>query len=226
MSYTKHVCVAAACVLSLSSPAASADLGGIAVPAPVPYYGSHDQRPALWQGLYGGVNLGVGSTVLNVDKVGSDRDLKSNAVGFGGFAGYNFANAGPWVWGVEADLLGHGFDKKKPATVAGLGSLSSDHAALGSLRLRGGYAWNDILFYGTAGLALTSIEAKSSLGGKADFKTGLALGLGAEWAFDKAWTARIEGIGYAFGAEETLAGTKRDVGLATSTLRVGVARRF
>jgi outer membrane immunogenic protein len=224
MSYTKHVCVAAACVLSWSGPAVSADLGG-KVPAPVPHY-NQDQRPALWQGAYGGVHLGFSSSVLNVDKVGSDRDLKSNDIQIGGFVGYNFANAGPWVWGVEADLQGHGFDKKKPATVAGLGSFSSDQAALGSLRLRGGYAWNDVLLYGTAGVAFTNVEAKSSLGGKAEFTTGLALGLGAEWAFDKAWTARVEGIGYVFGSEDTLAGTKRDVGLGTSALRVGVARRF
>jgi outer membrane immunogenic protein len=225
MLYTKHVCVAAACVLSWSSPAVSADLGGKA-PAPAPSYNTQDRRPALWQGAYAGVNLGFSSSVLNVDKVGSDRDLKTNDIQVGGFVGYNFANAGPWVWGVEADLQGHGFDKKKPATVAGLGSLSSDNAALGSVRLRGGYALNDVLLYGTAGVAFTHIEAKSSLGGKAEFSTGVALGLGAEWAFDKAWTARIEGIGYLFAAEDTLAGTKRDVGLGTSQVRVGVARRF
>jgi outer membrane immunogenic protein len=225
MLYTKQVCVAAACVLSWSSPAASSDLGGRA-PAPVPAYNNQDQRPALWQGAYGGLSLGFSSSALNVDKVGSDRDLKTNDIQLGGFVGYNFANAGPWVWGVEADLQGHGFDKKKPATIAGLGTLSSDNAALGSLRLRGGYAWNDVLLYGTAGVAFTNIEAKSSLGGAVDFKTGLALGLGAEWAFDKAWTARVEGIGYAFGSDGTLAGMKRDVGLVTSAVRVGVARRF
>jgi outer membrane immunogenic protein len=226
MLYTKHVCVAAACVISWSSSAISADLGGRAAPAPVPSYTNQDQRPALWQGAYAGVNLGGSSSALNVDKVGSDRDLKSNDIQLGGFVGYNFTNASPWVWGVEADLQGHGFDKKKPATVAGLGNLSSDNAALGSIRLRGGYAWNNVLLYGTAGVAFTNLEAKSSLGGKADFKAGLALGLGAEWAFDKAWTARLEGIGYVFGTEDTLAGTKRDVGLGTSTVRLGVARRF
>jgi outer membrane immunogenic protein len=226
MLYTKRAGIAAACVLSWSSPAVSADLGGRAVPEPVSSYTNQDQRPALWQGAYGGVTLGYSSSGLDVDKVGSDLDLKSNNIQLGGFVGYNFTDAGPWVWGVEADLQGHGFDKKKPATVAGLGTLTSDNAALASVRLRGGYVWNDVLLYGTAGVALTNLEAKSSLGGTANFKAGLALGLGAEWAFDKAWTARVEGIGYVFATEDMLAGTKRDVGLGTSSVRVGVARRF
>ena len=139
--------------------------------------------------------------------------------------GYNFTN-GPWVWGVEADISGHGFDKKKPKAVASLGNLTADDAPLGSLRLRGGYAWNSVLLYGTAGVAFTNIEVKSSLGGKADFNAGFVAGLGAEWAFDKNWTARVEGLAYAFGSDDTLAGAKREVGLGTSTLRLGIARRF
>jgi outer membrane immunogenic protein len=215
----------ALCLASWSIPANAADLGRPKSLDPVERRA--DRRPALWNGLYGGLTIGSMSSVLDVDKVGSDRDLKRTDVVPGGFVGYNFANNGPWIWGVEADIQSHGFDKKKSTALAGLGNLSANEAALGSVRLRGGYSWSDILFYGTAGLALSNVEATSSLGGKANFKTGIALGIGAEWAFDKSWTARIEGIGYGFGKEEVvLAGTKRDVGLGSSTVRLGVARRF
>lgn len=229
MSYSKLLIVASACVLaSTSTPTAAADLGG----APREARGAQSLKddhaqssPAIWQGFYAGLTLGAGSTVYNVDKVGTDRDLKSNGIGLGALAGYNFTN-GPWVWGVEADIGGHGFDKKKTATVVGVGTLTGDSGILGSARLRGGYAWNNVLLYGTAGLALTSLDVTSSLGGKSEFKTGFVAGVGVEWAFDKAWTARVEGLGYGFGSEDTLAGTKRDAALGTSTVRLGIARKF
>jgi outer membrane immunogenic protein len=225
MPYHKRGLCLAGCIVAWSVPATAADLGRPKTLEPVE--NRDDRRPALWNGLYGGLTVGAMTSVLDVDKVGSDRDLKRTDAVPGVFVGYNFANNGPWLWGVEADLQSHGFDKKKSTAVAGLGNLSANEAALGSIRLRGGYTWSDVLFYGTAGLALSNVEATSSLGGKTNFKTGLAIGLGAEWAFDKAWTARIEGIGYGFGKDEVvLAGTKRDVGLGSSTLRLGVARRF
>jgi outer membrane immunogenic protein len=214
--------MAAVCVVACSNQTLAADLGGRDGLKDGGF--KPEQKPAIWQGLYVGATLGASSTIVNVDKAGNDRDLKGNRASFSGFAGYNFAN-GPWVWGVEADLARHGVDKK-PVAVSGLGNLSGEHGLLGSARLRGGYAWNDVLFYGTAGIAFTNIAVKSSLGGKSEFSTGAVIGLGAEWAFDKAWTARIEGLAYGFGDTGTLAGTKRDVALGTSTLRLGVAHKF
>jgi outer membrane immunogenic protein len=213
-----------ACVCAVTSTGFAADLGKPRSLQSSDVY--EESRPAVWQGFYAGIMLGANGTALDVDKVGTTTDLKATKAGIGGFAGYNFANNGPWIWGVEADLQGHGFDSKKPKAVTGLGNVSGESALLGSLRLRGGYAWNNVLLYGTAGLAITDLEAKSSLGGKASFKTGLAFGLGAEWAFDKAWTARVEGIGYVFGSDDTLAGSKRETGLATSSIRFGLARKF
>ncbi len=229
MLYRKLRIVASAFVLaSITLPVAAADLGGASRQArggPSLKDDHPDASPGIWQGLYAGLTIGAASTVYNVDKVGTERDLKSDNVGLGAIAGYNFTN-GPWVWGVEADIGGHGFDKKKPATIAGVGKLTGDSGILGSARLRGGYAWNNVLLYGTAGLALTSLDVTSSLGGKSEFKTGFVAGVGVEWAFDQAWTARIEGLGYAFGSEDTIAGAKRDAGLGTSTVRLGIARKF
>jgi outer membrane immunogenic protein len=218
MNASSRFGIAAVCVLAHASAASAADLKGYNTAL-------EDSRPALWQGLYGGITLGGNSTIIDVNKVGSDRDLKTQNASVGVLAGYNFTN-GPWVWGGEIDLQGHGFDKKKSTAVAGLGNVSANSGALGSLRLRGGYAWNNMLLYGTAGLALTNIEAKSSLGGKADFKAGLVLGLGAEYAFDKAWIGRVEALAYGFGQDATLAGTKRDIGLGTSSVRAAIIRRF
>jgi outer membrane immunogenic protein len=229
MSYSKLFVAAAACVLaSTSTPSAAADLGGSsrqARGAPSLKDDNAQATPAIWQGLYVGLSIGASSAIYDIDKVGTDRDLKSNDIGVGAFAGYNFAN-GPWIWGVEADITDHGFDKKKKAAVAGVGTLTGDSGVLGSARLRGGYAWNDVLFYGTAGVAFTNLDVTSSLGGKSQFNTGFVAGVGVEWAFDKAWTARVEGMGYAFGSDDKLAGTKRDAGLGTGTVRLGIARKF
>ena len=82
-------------------------------------------------------------------------------------------------------------------------------------------------FAQAAGLAFSDVEIKSSLGGKSsEIQTGLALGLGAEYAIDNDWTARAEAITYVFGNEVTLAGKKEDVDFGNATLRLGATRRF
>jgi outer membrane immunogenic protein len=130
------------------------------------------------------------------------------------------------VWGVEADIAPTGFDTSK--TLAGLGRVSASSDVAGTLRLRGGYAWNDLLLYATAGLALSDLEIKSSAGGKEDM--GLAapvLGLGAEYAWSDSWRLRVEGL--VTGVDDVdvrLAGEKHEIGVAESSLRLSVIHGF
>jgi outer membrane immunogenic protein len=184
-----------------------------------------DQVPGVWRGLYAGVTLGGGNAIIDVDNVGKDEEFSGSSFNAGIMAGYNFTN-GPWLWGVEADVSGFDLGDKKKA-VAGLGNLTADGGTIGSVRVRGGYVWNDVLLYGTAGVAFSDMNIQSSLGGKSEFDVGFVAGAGAEWAFDPKWTARIEGLAYGFGDEaDTFAGSKRDIGAGLATVRVGVARRF
>lgn len=185
-----------------------------------------DQMPSLWQGWYGGLSLGVTSSGVDVEKFGKkdDADISGNSVGLGAFAGVNVAN-GPWIFGLEADINGGGFDDKK--TIAGLGTVTAEANAFGSVRFRTGYAWDRWMVYGSAGLAIADLEIKSSLGGKESLvSTGLAVGLGTEYAISENWRARAEGLVYMFDDKVELAGAERDVNWGHATFRLGAVRRF
>lgn len=186
-----------------------------------------EPSPTSWQGLYLGLTLGYNGSGVDIKNVGgnNDTDLDSNAISIAPFIGYNFSH-GPWVWGVEADLGGVGLDDKQQ--VAGLGTVSASTDWFGSMRLRGGYAWDRVLVYATAGIAFTELKVSSSLGGnESSWETGVAFGAGAEYALDNAWTARAEVLGYAFDDDEiTLAGAKRDIALGHGTARIGISRKF
>ena len=131
----------------------------------------------------------------------------------------------PWLEIYQADINSSGFDESK--AIAGLGTLSANANWYGSLRLRGGYTWDRLMLYGTAGLALADLEIKSSLGGKnSSVQTGLAFGIGAEYAIDDKWTARAEALTYSFNEDVTLAGKKQDVDFGHATIRLGATRKF
>jgi outer membrane immunogenic protein len=212
-----------------AGPAGAADLGGKSAPWGGMKDDGHayaENAPALWQGLYLGVTLGATGSAADVKNIGTkdNADLDGGSVSIAPVIGYNFSN-GPWVWGVEADINSAGFDETK--SITGLGTLSASADWYGSLRLRGGYAWDRLMIYGTAGIAFSDFEIKSSLGGKdSSLQTGLALGLGAEYAIDDRWTARAEALTYTFNDDVTLAGKKQDVDFGHATVRLGVTRKF
>jgi outer membrane immunogenic protein len=213
-----------------AAPARAADLGG---QGKAQWGGLKDngggyveRAPGLWQGLYLGATLGATGSAADIRNFGKkdDAELDGSSVSIAPVIGYNFSN-GPWVWGVEADINGAGFDEKK--SITGLGTLSASADWYGSLRLRGGYAWDRLLIYGTAGVAFGDFEIKSSLGGKdSSVQTGLALGVGAEYAIDDKWTARAEALAYTFSDNVTLAGKKQDVDFGHGTVRLGLTRKF
>lgn len=234
MSYGNTFILSGALALALSgvaaAPARAADLGGN---SNAPWGGLKgdggayvERAPGLWQGLYLGVTLGATGAAADVKNSGKkdDADLLGSSVSIAPVIGYNFSN-GPWVWGVEADLNSSGFDEKR--SITGLGTLAASADWYGSVRLRGGYAWDRFLIYGTAGVAFGDFEIKSSLGGKnSSIQTGLALGVGAEYAIDDKWTARAEALTYSFNDDVTLAGKKQDVDFGHATVRLGLTRKF
>jgi outer membrane immunogenic protein len=215
-------------LMSACGAASAADLGGYrrgAVDQPMPAM-RDDGRPQLWQGFYAGVTGGIARSTADVKDFGTHSDLRAQFASVGGHVGYNIVN-GPWLLGAEADVMSNGFFKNKYNSVPGVGDLGGTSGALGSLRVRGGYVVNNLLLYGTAGVAFTNVKVNSSLGGTAEFKTGLVAGLGVEYAFDKAWTARLEGLNYSFNDKNAdLAGITNDTKLTTSTVRLGLTRRF
>lgn len=205
-----------------------------ALVAPVPALaGDLDKHPfaadngSSWRGPY--IGAVIGGSAVGVDFAGigkkDDADLENSALSGGVVLGYNFAS-GPWVWGIEADAEVMRLDKQKALT--GLGTVSLEQNWQSSLRLRGGYAWDNIYVYGTAGLALSELKLQSSLGGKENLGyVSPVVGVGAELALDEDWRMRGEGLLYGFGdVDVDLAGSKREADLGHATLRLGITRKF
>jgi outer membrane immunogenic protein len=214
--YIPQIFVAAASLCALvSMPAFAAD-------------GDYLQQEALrdWSGFYAGVALGGSIGGADFENIGKKDELDIDDGGYAAsaIAGYNFTSNG-WMLGVEADLTR--MDISKTSAVAGLGSVKQEADWLGSVVLRGGYAWDSLMIYGTAGLAASDYEVSSSIGGKADkLKAGLVLGVGAEFAIQENWTARAEMIGYGFGGEENFGGSNHDFATVFGVARVGLTHKF
>jgi outer membrane immunogenic protein len=214
--HTSQIFVAAASLWALASmPAFAAD-------------NDYLQQEALrdWSGFYAGMALGGSIGGADFENIGKKDELDIDDSGFvaSAIAGYNFTSNG-WMLGVETDLSRLNLSKSK--AIAGLGSVKQDADWLGSVVVRGGYAWDSVMIYGTAGLAASDYEVSSSLGGKADkLKAGLVLGVGAEFAMQDNWTARAEMIGYGFGGEENFAGSNDDFAAVFAVARVGFTHKF
>ncbi len=206
---------AAVLMMGVLAPAQSADAD-----APIPDKG-HD-----WEGFYAGVGFGAGGAGVDFRGIGSKgkTDIDGKNANISGIIGYNFMADG-WLLGVESSIGTVGLDKKK--AVAGLGDVTAQSDWVGTMQLRGGYAFDSVMLYGTAGLAVTDLELKSSLGGKYN-KTvaGLVVGVGGEFALSDNWTARAEALGYSFQDDAKLNATKRKFDFGEGVVRVGITRKF
>ena len=132
----------------------------------------------------------------------------------GGQAGYN-RQTGNWVWGIEGDFdyfglhgsqSASGLIPPPPLAVVALlptpfnvgTSVSTDWLA--TLRPRIGWAADNLLFYGTGGLALANEKFSQTLtlGAVTDTTTfstvrvGWTVGGGVEWALNPSWSLKLE----------------------------------
>jgi len=204
-STIRALLLGSAASLVMTGAALAADLRGSI--APPSYYTN-------WTGLYAGVN---GGYAWNDDSVmfGTVLGLRPKPSGglFGGQLGYNWQWTPEWVFGVETDFAW--------ADVFGSGATLTPFAAngvervnmLGTLRVRAGYALENVLLYGTAGLAYGRTELAVSVRdnlvcgpagfcGAADtskWQVGWAAGAGFDWAFLPRWNLRAEYLHYDVG---------------------------
>jgi len=185
-----------------------------------------------WAGIYAGINidaLGGAATVSKGAGVASFENKEVNAL-LGVHLGYNFEpfggyETGGWMWGVETDLSVGDFGSTKTDPLLGSTSLEGHFTA--SARVRGGFAWEHLYLYGTAGLALSDFNLKPQGNRDTDVNIGLAAGLGAELALSEGWSVRAEAIGYDFGRRKyTFNGTERGVDLTVATFRIGLSKKF
>jgi outer membrane immunogenic protein len=226
-----------------------------------------------WTGFYVGANAGWG-TVQDYEApfcitpsgvvdgsgcVGGNLIPKAQVGGSGfvggGQAGYNW-QAGDWVFGVETDFQGS--DIKGSANIpgpfgaVGFGSFSSPGTFtadeklswLGTVRGRVGVAYENILFYGTGGLAYGGVNVDANFifpgvqfpSTASATKIGWTLGGGLEYAFAGNWSAKIEGLFYDLGSISTVGPSTiptinlfqggKDFDVQGAIVRVGLNWRF
>jgi len=139
-----------------------------------PLYNSYS-----WAGPYLGGNLGY--------EWGSVSHNATEPSGFqaGAQAGYNW-QTGPWVFGVEGDIQVTGADDT-------FAPWKFSNPWFGTVRGRAGYAFNNILFFGTAGLAFGELRGET-FGGFTESHTsaGWTAGVGAEFGLASNWSAKLE----------------------------------
>jgi outer membrane immunogenic protein len=224
--------LAASAVLSLSvvGSANAADMGMPAMPTKAPI-----MAPVFnWTGFYIGGNVGGGwgnqsatsttTSLIGVDTF-SGSSTSSGALG-GGQIGFNYEFPNQWVIGLEADgdwanIAGTAsgcstYTSSLFPTFYPVGSTSAcgtNSGALndfGTVRGRLGYAWNNVLLYGTGGWAwgndsgthtTTCVGAAcpgtttAFTGGGFTYSNSLSgwtAGAGIEWGFLPNWTVRVE----------------------------------
>ena len=204
-------CIAAIAALScgLSVSAQAADLYGRR-PAQ-PYTVNQPLNAYSWAGPYIGGNLGY--------KWGDVSNSPTNPSGISGGvqAGYNF-QTGPWVYGVEGDIQATGASDR-------FATWKFANPWFGTLRGRAGYAIQNVLFYGTAGLAFGSLRATGLGVSESHTSVGWAAGAGAEFGITQNWTGKIEYL-YVDLSDSRFVTTGAKHGYDSSMVRVGVNYRF
>jgi outer membrane immunogenic protein len=187
---------------------------GAADAADMPRYYSAPPPPLAvysWVGPYIGFNIGGqwGETTNNPTE-------PSGVIG-GLQAGYNF-QFGQFVIGAETDIQLSGAEDT-------FAPWKFSNPWFGTLRGRAGYALNNILFYGTGGLAYGGLEGEIFGLTESHTLIGWTAGAGMEVGFTPNWSAKIEYLYMALG-EKTYNITGVDNGIDSNLLRFGVNYRF
>jgi outer membrane immunogenic protein len=196
--------IGAMAALALASTAArAADVyGGPAAYAPYVY---------RWTGPYVGGNLGYQWGVL------SNSGARPSGITGGGQGGYNF-QFGPFVLGAEADLQ---FSNANDT----FANYKFSNPWFGTVRGRAGYAMNNILYYGTLGVAYGRGHVAVGSMGEDNLHGGWVAGGGLGVGLAQNWAVRAEYLYIDLGSETyTLTGTSNE--LTTSLLRFGLDYRF
>jgi outer membrane immunogenic protein len=172
-----------------------------------------------WTGFYAGVNGGYGwnDDAIVFNSVVGLRPNPSGAL-FGGQVGYNWQFAPDWVFGVETDFAWSDIFGSALTSVPGAFTAVERVNMLGTLRGRVGYALENVLLYGTAGIAYGRTDLATSsinpvLGAcgptgfcasaaSTEWMVGWSAGVGFDWAFLPRWSFRSEYLHYDLGSRQ------------------------
>jgi outer membrane immunogenic protein len=164
-----------------------------------------------WAGPYLGGNLGY-----SWGSVGNNPTKPSGFEG-GIQAGYNW-QSGPWVFGIEGDIQATGAEDT-------FAPWKFSNPWFGTVRGRAGYAFNNILFYGTGGLAFGELRGESFFLSESHVNAGWTVGVGAEFGFAPNWSAKMEFL-YVDLADSNFSITSVPNGYRFGVVRAGVNYHF
>ena len=143
-----------------------------------PYTVNQPLNAYSWAGPYLGGNLGYGW-----GSVSNNPTKPSGFVG-GAQAGYNW-QTGAWVFGAEGDIQATGADDT-------FAPWKFSNPWFGTVRGRAGYTVNNVLFYGTGGLAFGELSGQTFGLAESHTNLGWTVGAGAEVGLAPNWSAKIE----------------------------------
>jgi outer membrane immunogenic protein len=185
--------------------AAAADFGS-------PYYTTPEPLSAYsWAGPYLGGTLGYewGSV--------SNSGTQPSGIAGGVEGGYNWQR-GAFVFGGETDINLSGADDT-------LSPYEFSNPWFGTARGRAGVAFNNILVFGTAGLAYGDVRADTFGLTESHTSIGWTAGGGVEVGLTPRWSAKAEWLYFDLANRNySLTGTSN--GLAADLLRMGVNYHF
>lgn len=165
-----------------------------------------------WAGPYIGATLGY-----EWGRVSNNTTSPSGAAG-GIEGGFNWQH-GNFVYGAEGDI-------NLSAASDTLAPWQFSNPWFGTLRGRAGVAINNVLLYGTAGVAYGELTANTA-GNLAESHSGFGwvAGAGAEVGFMPHWSAKAEWL-YLDLADHSYSVTGANNGLSANLIRLGVNYHF
>ena len=204
----KRLIGATAALALTAAGAAAGDLGrGPPCCAPNPInYGYY-----LWAGPYLGANLGYQWGSL------SNSGAKPNGVVGGLQGGFN--------WQFDQIVLGWEADLQLSNSNDVFANYKFSNPWFGTMRGRGGFALNNILFYGTLGLAYGRGHVDIGSVGESNFHVGWTAGAGLEVGLAPRWSVKAEYL-FIDLASESYGLTLTNNGLTSNLVRFGVNYRF
>jgi outer membrane immunogenic protein len=175
------------------------------------YYGAPAPMTYNWTGAYVGANIGY--------QWSSATHSDANPNGFAGGiqGGYNW-QIDQLVFGMETDLQASGADDT-------FASWKFSNPWFGTLRARAGYAMNNVLFFGTLGMAYGGGKVEWAGVSETNVHFGWTAGAGIEVGLTPNWSAKAEFL-YVDLSDQRYNMFGGNTGFESSILRFGANYRF
>jgi len=202
----KVIAMIFALAVGIGSTARAADIVPRYYTAPPPPY------PLAWAGPYVGATLGYEWGSID------NNPSRPSGVAGGIGAGFNW-QTGNFVYGGETDFnLSAADDTFAPWKFS--------NPWFGTVRARAGFAMDNLLIFGSAGLAYGELTGSTTFGpSESHTSLGWTAGLGAEVTFAQHWSAKAEWL-YLNLDDRQFAVTAANNGLAANLVRLGLNYRF